>query len=78
MGIINEATSKRIRERLPFTDDPWLIGYRSKGGTYIIASNGKQTDSGKPRDLIALTPFGIHQLWFSVSPELASEVEALV
>lgn len=36
--------------------DGWNHAYVTAGGTYIIASQGKWNDSGKPRDLVAVLP----------------------
>lgn len=69
-----------LRERKAFTT-PHLIVSHTKGGTYVLASNGKWNDNGKPRDLLAVLPGDLGhghvlQLWVSVSPELMAEVEA--
>jgi hypothetical protein len=54
------AVESRIRHRLPFpfgdATDPFVLGYTTPGGSYILASNGRQSDDGRPHDLILIYP----------------------
>ena len=55
--------------------ETWSITYVTDGGTYVIASNGQATDSGRPRDLLAVLPLPIEgsrvvPLWPAVNPDL--------
>lgn len=85
LDFITPVVAERIRKRQPVTKshDPHLIAYRSKGGTYIIGSNGAQGDSGKPRDLAAILPGNLGQgrviqLYISAHPDLIRELERLI
>ena len=53
---LTPTAREAIANRKPYRgeDDPFTIGYRSAGGTYMIASKGKWNDSSRPRDLIAI------------------------
>lgn len=79
---IPENIAEKIRQRKPFTDS-LAVGYWTKGGTYIIASNGKWRDDGKPRDLLAILPGDLGhgqviQLYIAVAPEFVAEVERVL
>lgn len=57
--------------------DLWTFAYRTNGGTYMIASDGRSRDSGQHQDLIAILPATLHgtrvyKMWPAVSPELVS------
>jgi hypothetical protein len=56
--MISEEAAARIVAGKPFGEkhDRWSIGYRTKGGTYVIASNGRQSDAQRPRDLVVILP----------------------
>jgi hypothetical protein len=56
MSIIAEGALARIRDRVtfPIGTFPWVFAYRTVGGTYMIASDGKQSDSERPRDILAV------------------------
>lgn len=78
--ILPPHAVENIRARRLY-DSGWTIGYLTKGGTYIIASNGSTTDSGQPRDLLAILPGDVGQgavliLWVAVGPQLVDEVVA--
>lgn len=58
---------------------PFIFGYRTKGGGYIIANDGKQNDSGKPRDMVYVWPGGgVVALTPMVNPDFVAEIEKLV
>lgn len=83
--FITPHVAELIRNRQPVTpnDDPHLIAYMTKGGTYIVASNGKQTDSRKPRDHAAILPGDLGKgrvipLYIATHPDLIAELERLV
>ena len=53
----------------------WCTAYVTEGGTYMLATPPEWTDSGRPRDLIAITPGPIdgtrvHPVWMAVDPDL--------
>lgn len=75
--LISPEAIAKIKARKPYgaAEDTWTIGYLTKGGTYIVASNGRQSDSGKPRDLVAITPFGVQSIWIAVNPDFIAELE---
>lgn len=80
---IPEPIQEKIRDRKPFRDERDVQGYLTRGGTYVIASQGKTSDSGKPRDLIAVVPgerfqFEVVLLWPAVHPDFVHQVERLV
>lgn len=78
--ILNAAGAAAIKARKPLQINgvqPWLCSYRTKGGGYIIANDGLQSDSGKPRDMVYVWPGGgVVTLSPMVSPEFIAEVEA--
>lgn len=60
---------------------PWNYAYISKGGTYIIATAGTWTDSGRPRDAVAILPGALEgsrvlPLYIGVSPDLIEALRA--
>lgn len=69
------AAGKKVDER----HDPFILGYVTKGGTYMVASNGRQTDSGGPEDVAAI---GIHGQVFATklntNPDLVAELQQFV
>jgi hypothetical protein len=71
---------EHVRARRPFKT-PSLIGYLTKGGTYILASSGLYTDSGKPNDLMAVLPAELDHgrvlpLYIATNPEVVAYLEA--
>lgn len=79
--LLSEKAIKRIKQGKSYSEkhDPWSIGYWSRGETYIIASNGKQTDSMTPNDLVAITFNGtVVQLRPTTNPELIELVTKIV
>lgn len=67
---------------LPRTD---LEGYVTRGGTYMLATAAHWTDSGVPRDLLAIVPttggvgklaWSVVQLWPFVNPSTVTELQA--
>lgn len=81
MKILSASTAEKIKNRKPIkrADDPWLLAYTTRGGTYIIASNGEQNDRPGARDLIMVRWDGwITSLAPNVSPTLVEEVEEAV
>ena len=61
--------------------DAATMAYYSRGGSYILATDGKWTDSGRPRDLLAITPLRmegtrVHYLWPAVNPNLVAALRA--
>lgn len=78
MSTIADELKPRIVARESFTS-PWIIAYTTKGGTYMIASNGKWNDSGKPRDLMAVRADGTALvLRPTVDPDFVNELRALL
>lgn len=78
---ISAEARERIRLGKPISrnDDPFLIAYITRGDTYVIASNGNQTDSGKPNDLLCITRHGqVVELCLNVAPELVEEVKEII
>lgn len=68
-----------INERRGFMT-PALIGTTTRGGTYIIATNGALESNGQSRDLVAVVPtlagWAAVALRPTVNPELIAEIEA--
>ena len=79
---ITDAMAGAILQREPFgaaAGHPWVMGYPTKGGTYMIATAGRATDSGRPRDLVAIDPAGnVHQVWVAVNPDFIAELKELL
>lgn len=81
--MLSEATQRALKARLPIggratLSDPFLIGYPTRGG-YLIASNGSQTDNGKPHDLLYIHPGGgIVTLSPTVNPDLTEAVRLAI
>lgn len=76
---ITPSQLQAIRDREPF-DEGWLCGYTTKGGTYMVASSGRYTDSGQPRDLIAVMPAALDgrrviPVWIAVNPATVEYLE---
>lgn len=57
MNLLN-LYREQIIARKPFTSVQ-VKGYKTRGGSYIIASCGIANDDGKDRDLMAITPHGV-------------------
>jgi hypothetical protein len=77
MSKINPGALSRISERKPFAIGtyPWIFAYRTKGGTYMIASDGKQSDSEKPSDLLAVAwDWEVLVLSPLMAPEVLQEI----
>lgn len=78
MKILSEVVAKRIRAGKPVTlnHDPYLIAYWTRGGTYVIGTNGNQTDSGRPHDLMAIGFSGeVIVLRPTANPDLVDDVK---
>lgn len=81
--MLTEAAKRAIKGRKEIggsaaISDPFLVAYRTRGG-YIIATNGRQTDSGKLHDLLYIHPGGgIVVLSPLVNPDLTEAVRAAV
>lgn len=85
---IPKPLAKPIRERKPFGEKVGgsIIGYRTRGGTYVIAAAGWITDDGRPHDLLAIInnpfstehPADVEELRWNVSPELVAEVRRVL
>lgn len=61
--------------------DHWSGAYVTDGGTWMLATRGEATDSGCPRDLLAVTPGPIggtrvHPLYIAVDPDLVDALRA--
>ena len=56
-----------IRQRQSFSL-PQLGGYKTKGGSYMVTSGALADDSGKARDLMVITPWGVIRLAPNVDP----------
>lgn len=70
------------RARTPFRD-LYLDGYVTTGGTYMIATRGRWTDNGKPRDLAAILPVRLEgtrvfPMYVAVDPDLINELRELL
>lgn len=79
--MLSELVRGAITNRKPFSgdDDPWLIGYRTKGGTYMLATTGRQDDDARSHDLIAITGMtAVIAVRGTVNPELVAEVALLL
>lgn len=79
--LLTPKAVKRIMKGKPYDErhDPWTIGYWTRGGTYIIASNGKQTDNQEPHDLLAIDFHGhVKLLRANVNFDLIEFVTKLV
>lgn len=53
------------------------LTYLTDGGTYVIATDPSWTDSGHPRDLVAILPMALEgsrviPLYVAVNPELVT------
>jgi hypothetical protein len=77
--LLTEKAQKQIASGKNLIGDPWLLSYWTKGGTYMIANNGKQNDDLLPHDLIAVTRDGqVVAVRPTTNPDLVEEVrEAL-
>ncbi len=69
-----------IESRTPGQFDYWTLLYVTEGGTLIIASPPAITDSGQPRDLVAVFPteFGgkhLQPLWPALDPNWLADLE---
>lgn len=75
--MLTDFQKDMIRRRKPF-DDGQLTAYRTRGGSYMIATPGKWTDSGKTRDLVAISEgtwvIALSQL---ANPDLLGELNKL-
>lgn len=81
--MLTDGQREAIRERRPFVTAGVLTGYVTKGGTYVLAAPAMVTDSGFPRDLLAVLPGNIGQgavlaLSITVNPDLVREVTELI
>jgi len=80
--LLTDAQRVAISNRTPFKVEelgPWIFGYKTRGGGYIVANDGKQSDSRKPSDLIYIHPGGgIVPLSPFLNPDLVNEVEGAV
>lgn len=61
--------------------NPATIAYWTPGGHYVIATDGKWTDSGAPRDLAVILPLPIEgtrviPLYVGVNPDLITALRA--
>ena len=73
-----QSAKDAIVARKPFVNkDHDLQGYRTKGGTYVLATCGIWSDSGSARDLLVL-PFGqaLRSVNIAVNPEFVNAVRA--
>ena len=78
---VNEV-KEYILERRPFKNST-LIGYRSKGGSYLLAVPSLWTDDMKPHDLMVILPGPIggsrvHILYPFVNPDLVQALRNLL
>lgn len=80
---IPEHIQQKIAARKPFKDEHDVQGYRTRGGTYIIATQGLASDTSKPRDLLAIVLDSTFQLfvvvlWPATAPEFVRAIERIV
>lgn len=81
MKYLNDAVRERIAngEDIDERHDPFLTGYITEGGTYMLASNNRQTESGLIEDVAAI---GIHGQVFptklNTNPDLIEELQQFV
>lgn len=78
---VNEV-KEYILERRPFKN-PSLIGYVTRGGSYLLAVPSLWTDDMKPHDLVAILPGPIggsrvHILYPFVNPDLVQALRNLL
>ena len=78
---VNEV-KQYILERRPFKN-PSLIGYVTRGGSYLLAVPSLWTDDMKPHDLVAILPGPIggsrvHILYPFVNPDLVQALRDLL
>lgn len=66
---------RAIYQRKPFKTH-FLVGYRTAGGTYMIASTGVQNDVPGRRDLLAVQTFA--PTVFLLNPTTAPELPQIV
>lgn len=70
------------RSRTTGLIDVWSRAYITDGGTWVLASRPETTDSGYPRDLIAVLPAPLDlgtrvlPLWIAVNPDLVNTLRA--
>lgn len=87
--LISAEAAERVVKGEPYgtKHDPWTVGYRTKGGSYIIASNGRQNDVQRLRDLLIILPAPlvrdpeptrVFALTPVVTPEFIAAIRALV
>lgn len=82
---LTRAAAKQLADGKPYglAHDPWTFGYRSHGGSYLIAGNGRQRDDGQPCDLLLVlpAPMGdsrVIELRPTVNPDFTAAVRAIV
>lgn len=72
------STRNAIRKRRSF-EDPHLIGYRTRGGTYMIAAVGRWTDDGEDHDLIMIDIMGeVVPVRPTVNPDLVAHIREII
>lgn len=81
MAQFSDRVATRIKARLPIgpEQDPHTLAYRTQGGSYLIASNGRQSDDRRPHDLMLIMwDDTVIVLSPALNPDLLAQVEALV
>lgn len=80
--LISETVRNAIRNGVATEpgDDPFLRGYLTDGGTYILTqASGIQNDDDRPHDLVAFDNYGaVHPLSPALNPDLLAEARTVL
>lgn len=81
MSNLTDDECEAIRMRRPF-NGPYVSGYFTKGGSFVLANRGMWNDNGKPRDLALILPADLGKgqvipLYVAVNPDFIAELEAV-
>ena len=75
--MLTDFQKDMIKRCKPF-DDGLITAYRTRGGSYMIATPAKLTDLGKSRDLVAISEgTWVIALSSLVNPDLLAELNEL-
>jgi len=80
-AFLSPEAAESIRKRKPYgiAQDPFTVGYHTKGGSYMIASNGRQNDRPGLVDLAIILPIGtVLALRPTVNPDFIAAIEAAI
>lgn len=79
--LLTPEARAAIAARKPYSapTDPFTVGYRTRGGSYVVASNGRQNDRPGIVDLLVVAVDGrVSPLRPTVNPDLVTLVESIV